>query len=197
MQTQEDVKRQIIEVAQARFSRYSFSKTTMAEIAKDCQMSPANLYRYFESKEDIAVEIGNQCLSAKEAVLREVLKRAGLSASERFEAFVVATLHYVHNLLSEQPHLSEIVETICKPNLDSMKRHQETYLTLLAQVLDEGNQTGEFDVQDIRATGEMIQNATIKFTYPPVMIAEGLSLQELEYQARALSRLIIRGLAKR
>ena len=103
MQTQEETKNQIIEVAQARFSRYSFGKTTMAEIAKDCQMSPANLYRYFESKEDIAVEIGNQCLHSKEAVLQEVLKRPGLSASERLEAFIVATLHYGYNLLSEQP----------------------------------------------------------------------------------------------
>lgn len=197
MQTQEETKNQIIQVAQARFSRYSFGKTTMAEIAKDCQMSPANLYRYFESKEDIAVEIGNRCLCSKEAVLREVLNRPGLSARERFEAFVVATLHYVYNLLSEQPHLSEIVETICKPNLDSMKRHKETYLTLLGQILDAGNQTGEFDVKDILATGEMIQNATIKFSYPPMMMAEGLSLEELESQARALSKLIIRGLGRR
>jgi AcrR family transcriptional regulator len=197
MQTQADVKHQIIEVAQARFSRYGFGKTTMAEIAKDCNMSPANLYRYFESKEDIAVEIGNQCLCSKEAVLREVLRSPGLSAGERFEAFVVATLHYVYNLFSEQPHLSEIVETICKPNLDSMKRHKEAYLNLLGHVLEEGNRRGEFDVPDIRATGEMIQNATLKFTYPPIMMQEGLSLEELESQARALSKLIVRGLAKR
>ena len=197
MQTQEDIKNQIIQVAQKRFSRYSFGKTTMAEIAKDCLMSPANLYRYFEGKEDIAVEIGNQCLYSKEAVLREVIKRPGLSAGERFEAFVVATLHYVYNLFSEKPHLSEIVETICKSNLDSMKRHKETYLTLLAQILDEGNQSGEFDVPDVRSTGEMIQIATLKFAYPPVMMQEGLSLEELETQARKLSKLIVRGLSKR
>ena len=196
MQTQEAVKSQIIEVAQARFSRYSFGKTTMAEIAKDCNMSAANLYRYFESKEDIAVEIGNQCLCSKEAVLREVLKRPGLSAAERFEAFIVANLHYVYKLFSEQPHLSEIVETICHQNLDSMKIHKETYLQLLAQVLVEGNQRGEFDVQDIPGTREMIQNAVIKFSYPPVMMHEGLSLEELESQAKALSKLILRGLAK-
>ena len=196
MQTQEETKNQIIKVAQVRFSRYSFGKTTMAEISKDCQMSPANLYRYFESKEDIAVEIGNQCLSSKEAVLREVLNRPGLSESERLETFIVATLQYGYNLLSEQPHLSEIVETICKPNLDSMQRHKKTFLTLLGVILNAGNQSGEFDVKDILAAAEIIQNATIKFSYPPVMMAEGLSLEELESQARALSKLIIRGLGK-
>ena len=197
MQTPEDVQHQIIKAAQARFSRYGFGKTTMAEIAKDCNMSPANLYRYFESKEDIAIEIGNQCLRAKEAVLRGVLKRPGLSAGERFEIFIIENLRYAYKLLSDQPHLSEIVESICIRNPNAVKLHKATYVGLLSEVLTEGNGTGEFDVLDIKATAEIIQTATIKFAYPPIMMQEGLSLEELESQARALSKLIVRGLAKR
>ena len=193
----EGVKQQIIEAAQARFARYGFAKTTMAEIAKDCRMSAANLYRYFENKEDIVVEIGNQCLHDKAAILREVLKQPGLTAPQRFEAFVLAALRYTHNLFSAQPHLSELVEFLCRERADAAACHMETYRDLLAEVLEEGNRTGEFRVADPVAAASAIQVATLKFSYPPVMMQEGLSLEELESQARTLVALMVGGLSKR
>ena len=50
---------QIILAAKERFLHYGYPKTTMAEVAADCNMSPGNLYRYFKGKLDIAIEIGN------------------------------------------------------------------------------------------------------------------------------------------
>ena len=49
-----DIRGLIVEAARVRFERYGFNKSTMAEIAGDCGMSAANLYRYFESKSEIA-----------------------------------------------------------------------------------------------------------------------------------------------
>ena len=51
----DDPSARILAAAYARFQRFGFGKTTMAEIAGDCGMSAANLYRYFENKEDIGV----------------------------------------------------------------------------------------------------------------------------------------------
>ena len=45
----EKIRQVILNKAFSRFGRYGFGKTTMAEIAKDCEMSPGNLYRYFKS----------------------------------------------------------------------------------------------------------------------------------------------------
>jgi TetR/AcrR family transcriptional regulator len=43
----------ILEVAQRRFARYGFTKTTMSEIAEDLGVSKASLYYYFPDKECI------------------------------------------------------------------------------------------------------------------------------------------------
>ena len=193
----EETKQQIIEAAQARFSQYGYGKTTMAEIAKDCQMSAANLYRYFESKEDIAVEIGNQCTNRKQTLLREVVQRQNVSASTRLEAMIVEQLRYTYEMVLKQPHISEIVESICGTRADVIKCYRETQKTIWVKLLTAGNQAGEFDVADPEATAEIIQTATIKFCYPPLMMQEGAGLEELESQARGLARLIIRGLLKR
>ncbi|GAV21360.1 bacterial regulatory proteins, TetR family [Mariprofundus micogutta] len=39
-------KERIVAAARQRFSHYGYGKTTMAEIASDCQMSVGNLYRF-------------------------------------------------------------------------------------------------------------------------------------------------------
>ncbi|HBA42012.1 MAG TPA: TetR/AcrR family transcriptional regulator, partial [Alphaproteobacteria bacterium] len=51
------IRTKIIDAARRRIGRYGYCKTTMAELAADCGMSPGNLYRYFPGKLDIAAEI--------------------------------------------------------------------------------------------------------------------------------------------
>ena len=49
MKSRQEIAEQIIAAAEKRFFYYGFGKTTMAEIASDCDMSPANIYRFFVS----------------------------------------------------------------------------------------------------------------------------------------------------
>ncbi|MCI0526674.1 MAG: TetR/AcrR family transcriptional regulator, partial [Nitrospira sp.] len=164
MDTSAHTKNSILDAAQIRFSRYGFNKTTMAEIAKDCEMSAANLYRFFPSKEDIGTEIALRCFSNQEALLREILRRPGLTASQRLETFILELLHATYDLFANQPCLSELVLFISQKHWELVKRHKlEVQKSLLAEVLAEGNWTEEFDVPDILATAELIQSATVKF----------------------------------
>ena len=55
-----DVRCQIVEAAKKRFSHFGYAKTTMAEVATDCAMSPGNLYRFFPGKLDIAEFIATE-----------------------------------------------------------------------------------------------------------------------------------------
>src|SRR5271168_4948661 len=57
MTEKNDIRCQIIEAAKKRFSHFGYAKTTMAEVAADCSMSPGNLYRFFPGKLDIAESI--------------------------------------------------------------------------------------------------------------------------------------------
>ena len=197
METQEETKNRIIKAAENRFASYSFGKTTMAEIAKDCEMSAANLYRFFESKEDIAVEIGNQCMVVKERIMRNVMDRPGLSAGDRLEAIVIENLRFTYDLLSKQRHISEIVVSICGGRQDTMRGYKKKQKDILAGVLEEGNKSGEFEIPDTGLTAELIQSATIKYCYPQIIEHEGLTLGELEAEARSMIGVLTNGLVKR
>ncbi len=51
----EDRRERILVAAEACFGRSGFDRTTMQDIARDAAMSPANIYRYFDSKEALIV----------------------------------------------------------------------------------------------------------------------------------------------
>ena len=192
--TQEEVKHQILDAAFTRFAQYGMGKTTMAEIAKDCGMSAGNLYRYYENKTDIAADSCKRCLSAKEKLLREVLQRPGLNVGQRLETLVLETLRYMHGEFSEHPKLFELVMHISSERMELVEKHFKVLQSFIAEVLSEGNKSGEFDVPDVLTAAENVLVATTKFMTPHFMTT--LPLDQLEQEAKGVVELLIRGLAK-
>jgi len=195
METAEETRSRILCAAEERFRQYGFNKTTMAEIAKDCDMSAANIYRFYESKQDLVVEMANSCFRQTEDSLREVLDRPGLTASKRVEAFVLQLLNGTHDLHANSPKIYELVEFITRERFDLVARHIEVKQSLLAEILAEGNRNGEFDVQDIVSTAEMALKATIMFHFP--VFAGVFPMEEMERFAKGVVGLLLRGLEKR
>ncbi len=192
----QEIKKQIIEVADTRFRRYGFGKTTMAEIAKDCHMSAANLYRYFENKEKIGIEIALKCLHQKEQIGEAVLERDGLSAGERLETFFIDILHYTYDICANDEHLFELVAFISQEHKDIVRQHQASLLAFIGRILEEGIQEETFDIQDVSSKAETILFAMVHFYYPPLVMMNNHRLDQLEHAAKNVVRLLIQGLAK-
>ena len=58
----DDTRVRIMDAAEALFRRLGFGKTAVADIAADLRMSPANVYRFFPSKNAIVEAICQRCL---------------------------------------------------------------------------------------------------------------------------------------
>ncbi len=167
----------------------------MAEIAEDCDMSAANIYRFFESKNDIVAEIASGCFRQIEDSLREIVHRQGLTAGERLETFILKMLHSTHDLYANQPKINESVEFITNERFDLITRHKEVKQSLIAEILAEGNRDGKFDMQDIVTTAELVLKATVFFYWPAFMNI--YPLEKMEQIARGVVSLLVRGLEKR
>jgi AcrR family transcriptional regulator len=190
------VRDRIREAADARFRRHGFAKTTMAEIAADCGMSAANLYRYFESKSDLGAAIAERCLTEQAGKLRAVVGADGATAAEKLETFVVEAFDHTYEQIADEPMMAELVQFIARERKDLIREHKMgTLAALVAEILEEGNRTGELDVDDVPATARTVLAATFAF-HAPFLILTGLFERDgMEAMARATARLIVRGLA--
>ncbi len=97
----EDTRARIMATAEALFRRLGFAKTAVADIAAELRMSPANVYRFFPSKNAIVEAICQRCLSELEEKAWAVA-RAKAPAAERLEKLFLEILAYnKENLLEE------------------------------------------------------------------------------------------------
>lgn len=190
-----DTRAQIINAAETRFNQYGYNKTTMAEIARDCDMSAANLYRYFENKLDIAAALASQCLVEKERELEAIIANDSLTSAEKLQAFILYVLRYTYHHFDERPRLSELIEAMTIQRPDVVKSHRQSKLLLLRQLLEQSELNGEFCFADIDDTAEAINIAITAFYLPTVMSM--YSLAEFEYKAKSLCNLLLNGLSVR
>jgi AcrR family transcriptional regulator len=193
--TELDIHAQILEAAEERFNQYGYNKTTMAEIARDCDMSAANLYRYFENKLEIATVLAQKCLVDKEVLLVSIVSDASLSANEKLEAFVISSLHYTYNHFDVSPKLGELVIALSDQHPEVVEEHRLSELKLLSELLEQARQTGEFQFEDTADTADAIHTAIMLFYYPLTITMYPIEISE--QKAKNLCRLLLSGLQTR
>jgi len=191
----DDTQQRILDAAEARFQIYGFNKTTMAEIAQDCHMSAANLYRYFENKLAIGAALSRNCLSEGVEKLEKIVYDRSLTASDKIRQYILKTLDHTHSQWSDTPRLNEMVTAICHERLDIVDQHVSNKQALLITILKEGNQKGEFEVADPEMTAEAILTSTTLFGVPLLMPM--FSREAFERKANSLASLLLNGLLKR
>lgn len=192
-QDSELIRSQILDAARERFTRYGFGKTTMAEIARDCGMSAANLYRYFENKHDIGAAMACQCLSDKALALQPVVEGDD-TAADKIKAFFLANLRYTHEQWSSQQHMNQLVDAITECRGDIVALHMKQMHTLLVKIIDQGVAAGEFDVSDAAESAKAVLAAMFIFDYPNMMGLYPLAV--FEHKATQVAELIVHGLKK-
>ena len=194
MSEKADIRCQIIEAAKKRFSHFGYAKTTMAEVATDCSMSPGNLYRFFPGKLDIAEAIATADYQRHLEHLRSLAAAPGRTAQERLRDLLFEELRRTYNKLESDPRAYEMATVIAheRPTYANWMLANER--KILVELLEDGERRGEFATGEDKAlTAEMLQSAVMKFRYPQLW--SKLTLPKLERELDGVLNLIIRGLA--
>lgn len=82
----------ILTSAQQLFSEYGYQSTTIEMITKNCNLSPAAFYLYFDGKMDIYRTLNNIGIEVLQNILNESLAKSELSVWQKIEA--VAESYY-------------------------------------------------------------------------------------------------------
>ena len=124
--------------------------------------------------------------------LASILGGTARSATERLHDFLFMDLRATYHALEKDEKIVEMAQIVTaqRPEFhnEGLLRERE----VLSKILAMGVQAGEFLVVDPDMTAEMIQAATMKFSYPQLFTR--LSLEKLERELQGVYEIISRGI---
>ncbi|QFY61468.1 TetR/AcrR family transcriptional regulator [Rhizobium grahamii] len=189
---QENVTR-ILDAAERLFRHYGYAKTTVADIARDLGMSPANVYRFFASKVEIHQAICGRMLAASYQMAYDAC-HLPISASDRLRRFVEGQYQMTVDTMLDQEKVHEMVVVAIERDWHVIEKHVDSIHALIADVIREGIASGEFVEQDADVASRCFGAATMSLCHPQ-MVAQCLAktnratVDELiEFTIRALKK---------
>lgn len=185
--TADETRARIAETAEALFRRLGFAKTTVADIAAELGMSPANVYRFFPSKEAIVETICGRCLAELEERSWAVARSRG-SAAARLERLFLEAFEYNKTNLLDEKRVHDMVLVAIEKSWQTIQAHKGRQRAIVEFILRDGIESGEFRQVDPAETAQLILRAMISFSHP-LMIAQCL---EDETDAEAAAKAEIR-----
>lgn len=185
----------ILHAAMMRIKHYGYAKTTMAEIAADCGMSPGNIYRFFEAKIDIAEAMARMHYAEQQQELSAVARRTDQPVDVRLREIFQRRMRDNYELVAKSAKILDVAEVLHRERplfANEQLAHERVFL---AALLNEGVEAGVFDVEDPEFTAEMLQSATAKFAFPQLF--SQLTLPKLERELAGVLDLLFKGLFSR
>jgi AcrR family transcriptional regulator len=170
-----DARNRIVEAAERLFRQFGYQKTTVADIARALSMSPANIYRFFDSKHAINEAVCRRLLGDLVLVATELARRDA-SAENRVRQLLreLARLNVERFTTDEKLH--ELLAVATSENWPVMSPYVEEIELILTALVDNGMQRGEFRSGDARRAGRCVQTSMMPYVHP-TLVACGAAKQ--------------------
>src|SRR5262249_50894463 len=192
----DDTRARIMDTAEALFRRLGYAKTAVADIAAELKMPPANVYRFFSSKNAIIEAICQRCLSELEDRAWAVARSPG-AAGERIERLVLEIVAYHRENCLVDQKVNDIVVAAIELSWDAIRAPKEHMRMVFESILRDGVERGEFEAVDPRETSRLMMLSLVHFCHP-VLVAEYLKdQQDLEGDAHATVHFLLHAVTPR
>src|SRR3979409_539783 len=177
-----DTRERILVVAERLFREIGYQKTTVADIAKVLRMSPANVYRFFDSKKAIHEGVGATLMGRVEPGGEDIGAGRGPAASRLRE--LMTTIHRMNcERYIGDSKLHEMVEIAMEESWEVCVAQMQRITETIGAAIADGAACGEFEAPDVPLAAMCACTAMMRYFHPQ-MIAQcankpGPSLDQL------------------
>lgn len=165
-----DTRERILVVAERLFREIGYQKTTVADIAKVLRMSPANVYRFFDSKKAIHEGVARTLMVGVEQAAQAIASGRG-SATLRLRELMTS----IHRMNCERyigdSKLHEMVAIAMEESWQVCVAHMQQITETIGAVIAEGVASGEFEAPDVPLAAMCACTAMMRYFHPQ-MIAQ-------------------------
>jgi AcrR family transcriptional regulator len=165
-----DTRERILAVAERLFRQIGYQKTTVADIAKELRMSPANVYRFFDSKKAIHEGVARTLMGEVETEACRIADAPGTATVRLRELLKTINRMNTERYVGDSK-LHEMVEVAMEESWNVCMAHMELITRTIGEVIGQGAASGEFRVPDVPLAALCTCTAMMKFFHPQ-MIAQ-------------------------
>jgi len=178
------------------FAHYGFQKTNIGDIAKRCEMSPGNLYRFYRNKQAIGLAVVRAYFDLVEASMEMALITAPPDKTARIRAFLDVGVSHLVDELERNPKIVDLAEFLCEDEEGwaLLGDHIAWKRARLVREITAGVDAGVFACDDPEAMATTMLNA-LKAFWMPMTLAGWRDRTTIMPEMRAIVDLMLRGLA--
>ncbi len=184
---------QLLEAADAHFRHYGYKKTTVADLARAIGVSPAYVYRFFDSKQAIGEAVCGLTLNRIVARLHEV-EDEPRSAAERLRRVYRTVVAQGLELFFNERRLHDIVSAAIEGNWSSVTAYRRELDQIVRRIVGQGREAGEFERKTpLDDAASAITSTLAPFCHPTLL--EQSDHAELRTSADQVAAMVLRSLA--
>jgi AcrR family transcriptional regulator len=166
--TEADTRARILLTAERLFREIGYQKTTVADIAKVLKMSPANVYRFFDSKRAIHEAVACRLMGEVEQAATAIATKPA-SATARLRELLM-NIHYMNKeRYVGDSKLHEMVAIAMEEDWKVCDAHLEFIGATVGKVIAEGMASGEFKAADPMTTSLCVVSSMVRFFHPQII----------------------------
>ena len=186
----------LIEVARQLFARNGVENTTMNDISQASEKGRRTLYTYFKSKTEIYHAVVQSELSKLSVSLENVVKK-DLPADQKLLEFINTRLKAVKNVVFRNGTLrAYFFRDIWR--VEAVRRHfDKKEVEFVEKILSDGIQEGIFQIEDTRATAEILHYAFKGLEVPYIRGTITDLSNENEKRVKSVINLMFYGILKK
>ncbi|MEM6747909.1 MAG: TetR family transcriptional regulator [Pseudomonadota bacterium] len=155
----------ILDEAGRLYTEIGYDKTTIADIARACGFSSANVHRVFGTKARINRAMAERKLQGQLAAARAIAF-AEESAAHRLAAFYRAVHQMTLDTFTENQRVHHMVAAAIDERWEEVQHYRTGLMETCQEIVRYGVSRGEFDIRDVDATGRAVHMSGIRYCHP-------------------------------
>lgn len=184
----------LVDVARQLFAKQGLENTTMNDIALASGKGRRTLYTYFKNKEEVYFAVIETELERLSGNISEVANRQ-LSLEDKLVEYIFAHLDLIKEAVLRNGNLrAEFFRDIWM--VEKVRKHfDQSEINFFVSVLNEGNSTGEFDVEDVSLVADVMHYCVKGLEVPYIYgrLGEGLNQDQSHRIVKTLVHRALRG----
>lgn len=181
----------IVKAGSHLFSHFGYDKTSVADIAREIDVSSAYVYKFFESKAAIGEAVSSALLEELDAHLWRIARGSG-TPKARFRLVLeqISSLSKASYFSSRRLH--DLTAQAIRLKWQAVTTHKTEMKNVLRHIIMDGQVSGDFAARDSEAAAWAIVDAIYIMAHP--LIIEEMLDQDHDLRVTRLARFLEDGL---